>query len=149
MSLQAVLAPLFVQVALTFALMFWMGGVRTTSIRRGEVKMRDIALGQPAWTEQATKLGNAFRNQFELPVLFYVLVVLAIMARKADFLFVIMSWLFVVLPACVLNYFGQGALLLGDENAVSAPFFLLTPSWARLPLVLLAYLFLKNKEVAP
>ena len=97
MSLQAVLAPLFVQVALTFALMFWMGGVRTTSIRRGEVKMRDIALGQPAWTEQATKLGNAFRNQFELPVLFYVLVVLAIMARKADFLFVIMSWLFVVL----------------------------------------------------
>jgi hypothetical protein len=97
MSLQAVLAPLFVQVALTFALMFWMGGVRTTSLRRGEVGMRDIALGQPAWTEQATKLGNAFRNQFELPVLFYVLVVLAIMARKADFLFVIMSWLFVVL----------------------------------------------------
>jgi hypothetical protein len=81
MSLQAVLAPLFVQVALTFALMFWMGGVRTTSLRRGEVR----------------KLGNAFRNQFELPVLFYVLVVLAIMARKADFLFVIMSWLFVVL----------------------------------------------------
>jgi hypothetical protein len=97
MSLQAVLAPLFVQVALTFCLMFWMGGVRTTSIRRGEVKMRDIALGQPAWTEQAAKLGNAFRNQFEMPVLFYVLVVLAIIARKADFLFVVMSWLFVVL----------------------------------------------------
>ena len=97
MSLQAVLAPLFVQVALTFALMFWMGGVRTTSIRRGEVRMRDIALGQPAWTEQGTKLGNTFRNQFELPVLFYVLVVLAIIARKADLLFVIMSWLFVVL----------------------------------------------------
>ncbi len=49
-----------------------------------------------------------------------------------------LAWLFVVLPACVLNYFGQGALLLGDESAVSAPFFLLTPSWARLPLVLLA-----------
>jgi hypothetical protein len=97
MSLQAVLAPLFVQVALTFCLMFWMGGVRTRSIRRGEVKMRDIALGQPAWTDQAVKLGNAFGNQFELPVLFYVLVVLAIIARKADFLFVVMSWLFVVL----------------------------------------------------
>jgi KUP system potassium uptake protein len=49
-----------------------------------------------------------------------------------------LAWLFVVLPACVLNYFGQGALILGDESAVSAPFFLLTPSWARLPLVLLA-----------
>ena len=96
MSLQAVLLPLFVQVGLTFFLMFWMSFVRTSSITRGEIKMRDIALGQSAWTEAATKVGNAFRNQFELPVLFYVLVVLAIIARKADFLFVVMAWIFVV-----------------------------------------------------
>jgi KUP system potassium uptake protein len=51
---------------------------------------------------------------------------------------IVLGWLFVVLPACVLNYFGQGALLLGDERAVSAPFFLLTPDWARLPMVLLS-----------
>ena len=48
------------------------------------------------------------------------------------------GWLFLVLPACVLSYLGQGALLLGDESAVSAPFFLLTPDWARVPMVLLA-----------
>ncbi len=48
------------------------------------------------------------------------------------------GWLLVVLPGCVLSYFGQGALLLGDTHAVSAPFFLLTPEWARLPMVLLA-----------
>ena len=48
------------------------------------------------------------------------------------------GWLFLVLPACVLSYLGQGALLLGDETAVSAPFFLLTPDWARVPMVLLA-----------
>jgi KUP system potassium uptake protein len=48
------------------------------------------------------------------------------------------GWLFLVLPACALSYLGQGALLLGDESAVSAPFFLLTPDWARLPMVLLA-----------
>jgi hypothetical protein len=96
MSIQAVLAPLFVQVALTFILLFSMAAVRTSAIRRREVKMADIALGQPAWGERATKLGNAFRNQLELPVLFYVLVVLALAARKADLLFVIMSWLFVI-----------------------------------------------------
>jgi hypothetical protein len=96
MSLQAVLLPVFVQVGLTFFLMLWMGSVRTRALKRGEVKMRDIALGQPAWNEHGTKLGNAFRNQFELPVLFYVLVVLAIIARKADLLFVIMSWVFVL-----------------------------------------------------
>ena len=96
MSLQAVLLPLFVQVGLTLFLMFWMATARTTSIRRGEVKMRDIALGQPGWTEHSTKIANAYHNQFQLPVLFYVLVVLALFARKADFLFVIMSWIFVV-----------------------------------------------------
>jgi KUP system potassium uptake protein len=50
------------------------------------------------------------------------------------------GWLFLVLPACVLSYLGQGALVLGDRSAVSAPFFLLTPDWARIPMVLLATL---------
>jgi len=48
------------------------------------------------------------------------------------------GWLGLVLPACTLNYFGQGAMLLGDETTVSAPFFLLTPDWARLPMLLVA-----------
>jgi KUP system potassium uptake protein len=48
------------------------------------------------------------------------------------------GWLGLVLPACTLNYFGQGALVLSDESTVSAPFFLLTPEWARIPMVLLA-----------
>ncbi|WP_405162747.1 potassium transporter Kup [Nocardia sp. NBC_01499] len=48
------------------------------------------------------------------------------------------GWLGLVLPACVLSYLGQGALILGDEGTVGSPFFLLAPGWARLPLVLLA-----------
>jgi KUP system potassium uptake protein len=48
------------------------------------------------------------------------------------------AWLFVVLPAVVLSYLGQGALVLSDKAAMSAPFFLLTPGWARLPMILLA-----------
>ena len=42
------------------------------------------------------------------------------------------GWLFLVLPACVLSYLGQGALLLGDEGAARAPFFLLTSKIARM-----------------
>ncbi len=49
-----------------------------------------------------------------------------------------LAWLALVLPACVLSYFGQGALLLSDPSATSAPFFLLTPGWAQVPMVLLA-----------
>ncbi|HVN12870.1 MAG TPA: KUP/HAK/KT family potassium transporter [Kineosporiaceae bacterium] len=49
------------------------------------------------------------------------------------------AWLWLVLPACVLSYLGQGALLLNDPaNAVASPFFLLTPQWARSAMVVLA-----------
>jgi KUP system potassium uptake protein len=48
------------------------------------------------------------------------------------------AWILVVFPACVLNYFGQGALILGHPSTVSNPFFLAAPGWARLPMVILA-----------
>jgi KUP system potassium uptake protein len=48
------------------------------------------------------------------------------------------AWLLVVFPACILNYLGQGALILGHPASISNPFFLLAPGWARLPMVFLA-----------
>jgi KUP system potassium uptake protein len=48
------------------------------------------------------------------------------------------SWLFIVLPSLVLNYFGQGALIILDPAAAGNPFFQMGPAWSRLPLVLLA-----------
>jgi len=48
------------------------------------------------------------------------------------------AWLFLVFPACILNYMGQGALVLSNPSAVSNPFYLLTPGWARIPMVILA-----------
>jgi KUP system potassium uptake protein len=48
------------------------------------------------------------------------------------------AWLGFVLPALVLNYFGQGAMLLADPTTAGDPFFLMYPDWARLPMVVLA-----------
>jgi KUP system potassium uptake protein len=48
------------------------------------------------------------------------------------------AWLLVVFPACILNYLGQGALILGHPASIKNPFFLLAPGWARLPMVFLA-----------
>jgi KUP system potassium uptake protein len=48
------------------------------------------------------------------------------------------AWLFIVLPALVVNYLGQGVLVLTDPKAVANPFFLLYPEWALLPMVGLA-----------
>jgi KUP system potassium uptake protein len=50
------------------------------------------------------------------------------------------AWFTVVMPALVLNYFGQGALLLAEPEAVKNPFFMMAPDWALLPLVGLATL---------
>jgi hypothetical protein len=97
MSVTAVLAPVFVLVALTFALQYWMAYLRVSAVSRGEVHTRDIALRQPNWPVRATQVGNAYHNQLEMPVLFYALVAFALITRKADLTFVIMSWVFVVL----------------------------------------------------
>jgi KUP system potassium uptake protein len=48
------------------------------------------------------------------------------------------GWLFVVLPCLLLNYFGQGALILGNPAAAANPFYLSIPKWALIPMVLLA-----------
>jgi KUP system potassium uptake protein len=49
-----------------------------------------------------------------------------------------LAWFFFVLPALLLNYFGQGALLLYDPKAIQSPFYHLGPDWALVPLVILA-----------
>lgn len=48
------------------------------------------------------------------------------------------AWFAVVLPCLILNYFGQGAFLLSNPTAIKNPFFLMAPSWALIPLVILA-----------
>jgi hypothetical protein len=96
MSIPMVLLPVFVLVGLTFALLFAMAGARTRALKSGEAKLRDIALRQPNWPVRATQIGNCFANQFELPVLFYVLIALALPLRHADLVIVLLSWVFVV-----------------------------------------------------
>ena len=95
MTLQAILLPVFVQIALTFALLFWMGRARLAAFKAGQLRIGDIALGQPAWPQQPTQIANTFHNQFETPVLFYVAVLIAITIRKADLFFVVASWLYI------------------------------------------------------
>jgi KUP system potassium uptake protein len=48
------------------------------------------------------------------------------------------AWYLIVWPSLLLNYFGQGALLLADPQAVANPFYLLAPGWAQVPLIILA-----------
>src|ERR1700681_4400784 len=96
MSVQMVLLPVFALVVLTFALLLWRAGARRQALVDGETKVRDVARGQPNWPPRATQIGNCFSNQFELPLLFYILIALALPLRHADLFIVLMSWVFVV-----------------------------------------------------
>jgi hypothetical protein len=96
MSVQMVLLPVFVLVGLAFALLLGMATARTQSLKSGETRIKDIALREPNWSTRATQIGNCFSNQFEIPVLFYVLIALALPLRHADLFIVLMSWVFVV-----------------------------------------------------
>jgi hypothetical protein len=78
MSVQLVLLPVFVLVGLTFALLLWTASARARA------------------PERATQVGNCFSDQFELPLLFYILIALALPLRHADLVIVLLSWVFVV-----------------------------------------------------
>jgi hypothetical protein len=96
MSVQMVLLPVFVLIGLTFALLLGMVGARRSALVSKETKIKDIALGQQNWPVRATQIGNCYRNQFELPVLFYILIAIALPLRHVDLVIVMLSWVFVV-----------------------------------------------------
>jgi hypothetical protein len=95
-SIGAILLPLFVEVALTFVLLFWMARSRIGAIKRKETTMAEVALGQLNWPPRVQQISNSYHSQFQLPLLFYVVVVLAILTKSADILFVVLSWAFVL-----------------------------------------------------
>ena len=82
MLIQYILLPLFVQVALTFGLLLWMGFARRGALVGGETKVAAIALGDPNWPPRVRQISNCFNNQFQVPVLFYVLTILAIITKQ-------------------------------------------------------------------
>jgi hypothetical protein len=96
MSVQAVLLPVFVLIGLAFALLMGMAAARTRSLRSGETRFEDIALREQNWSMRATQIANCFSNQFEVPVLFYVLIALALPLHHADLVIVLLSWVFVI-----------------------------------------------------
>ena len=97
MSIQAILLPLFVEVALTLTLLLWLAVLRRNDVTSGAVHPSQIALREPNWPTRTQQVAYSFSNQFELPVLFYVLTILEIITRHADFIFVVLAWIFVLM----------------------------------------------------
>ncbi len=94
----AILQPVFVQVLLTLIVLFTMLPMRSRSMRDAGETLHDanVRLGTNAWSEQATKVSNSYRNQFELPVLFYAVAAFSMLTRSVDIFMLILAWVFVV-----------------------------------------------------
>ncbi len=96
MTVQEVLLPLFLEVILTFALLFWLAPLRGHDFSSGVTRPENVALREPNWSQRSLQVSYSYSNQFELPVLFYVLTILAWVTRHADLIFVVLAWIFVI-----------------------------------------------------
>ena len=97
MSVMEVLLPVFAQVILTLVVAYMLAFHRVTALRSGAVRPSSIALREPNWPDRVRQLENNLLNQFEFPVLFYVLMVLLLITRQADFIQITLAWIFVAL----------------------------------------------------
>jgi len=96
MSVQMILLPLFVEVILTFVLLFCLAPMRTRDFSSGAVRPENVALREPNWPKRTMQFAFAFSNQFELPVLFYILTILEFITHLAGVVFVVLAWIFVL-----------------------------------------------------
>ena len=132
MTIQMILLPLFVEVTLTFVLWFWMAFARRQVFVNRTVHPREIALGQQNWPEKIAQVSNSFRNQFELPVLFYVACILLHVLSRVDGLYVSLAWAYVFLRT------GQSVVAITYDNVIHrGGFYLLScvvlwAAWARI-----------------
>ncbi len=106
------LVALFGHVALVFILAAAMAVARVGAARRREVKIADVALASTAWPERVRKIGNNYNNQFELPVLLHVGILLTLVTHAADMALAGLALGFVALRL------GHSAVHLGHNNVV-------------------------------
>lgn len=130
MSIRAVLLPLFVEVALTLGLLLWLALLRRDDLKSGAVKPSQVALRERHWPKRTLQVGNAFSNQFEVPVLFYLLTLLEIITRQADLIFVVLAWVFVAtrLGHAFIHTTSNSVMLRG--SIYGAGVFVLIVMWA-------------------
>ncbi len=96
MNQNMIILPVFVQVLLTIGVLFVMGTRRRTALVSKTTRLKDIALGQDAWPADATKASNNYKNQFEIPVLFFAACAFALITKTVDFWLMFWAIVFVV-----------------------------------------------------
>ncbi len=92
-----IIIPVFLQVLLTFGILFTVGFLRYRSVPKRTVHPKDYVLmtGQDQWPVMIQKLGRAFHNQLEMPLLFYVLAILILVTQVQAQMLLNLAWVYV------------------------------------------------------
>lgn len=93
---QWLVLPLILHVVLTFVVGSLNLQARIAAVKRGETRLKDIALDSSAWPQSARKYGNNFDNQFQVPMLAYAGVAILLATGLADAVSASLMWVFIV-----------------------------------------------------
>src|SRR5690606_3156098 len=96
MSSSHIFWPLLAQVFLTLVMFIVLGARKAKAVKSGKVNRQQAALDNRVWPEDVVKVSNNIANQFEIPVLFYVLCFVLYSINAAGSVAVFLAWLFVV-----------------------------------------------------
>lgn len=96
MDNKIIFLPVIVQIALTLWLYVYLGVAKARAVKAGEVNEARRALYDDAWPESVLKVNNCIRNQFEVPVLFYVLIGVLWSTGAINIVVHVAAWLFVL-----------------------------------------------------
>lgn len=96
MDNKIIFLPVIVQIALTLYLYVYLAIVKARAVKAAEVNETRRALYDDAWPESVIKVNNCIRNQFEIPVLFYVLIGMLWSTGAVNIVVHIAAWLFVL-----------------------------------------------------
>jgi hypothetical protein len=91
-----IFVPVIIQVALTLWLYIYLAIAKSQAVKLGEVNEYRRALHDDAWSDSVLQINNCIRNQFEVPVLFYVLIGILWSIGGTNIYVHIAAWIFVV-----------------------------------------------------
>jgi hypothetical protein len=95
MNHNLIFLPVVIQIVLVFSLYIYLAIVKSKAIKAGKVDEQRRSLYDDAWPDYVLKVNNNIRNQFEVPVIFYVLVLLMWLIQSINIVMHILAWLFV------------------------------------------------------
>ena len=94
MDFSNILLPILVQVSLTLIMFLILGARKARAIKAGGVDRKKVALDNNAWPEEVVKVSNNIANQFQTPVLFYILAILFHLTGTVTTTVLILAWIY-------------------------------------------------------